>query len=79
MCDTTSDQDTLLTCGDSIMPWGPMTLYVTSAHTMDAMLRTSLPREVRIALRTHKALFYQGGGLVLSVVSSIPITPASVF
>ena len=60
LCDTTSDQDTLLNCGGLVLPIGHMSLYVFFAPSMDDTLRTSLPRDVRIALRSHKALFYQG-------------------
>ncbi len=58
------------------MPFGPIYLFVTFAPSMDDTLRTYLPKEVRIALRSHKALFYQWG-LVLSVSSSIPLTPSA--
>ena len=71
MCDTASDHDIFLNCGGII-------IYVTFNPNMDDTLRTSLPREVRIALRSHKTLFYSGG-LVLNVVSSIPFTPAALF
>jgi hypothetical protein len=76
--DTTSDQDTLLNCGGLVLPIGHMALYVSFAPSMDDKMRTSLPREVRIALRSHKALFYQEG-LTLNVSSSIPLTPAALF
>ncbi len=78
LCGTTSDQDTLLNCGGVIVPWGSFTLYVTCAPTMDSTLRTSLPKEVRIALRSRKATFYQCG-LLLTVVASIPLTPLALF
>ena len=55
-----------------------MSLFVSFAPSMDDTLRTSLPKEVRIALRSHKALFYPGG-LVLTVTSSIPLVPAALF
>jgi hypothetical protein len=74
LCETTSDQDTLLNNGGVVVPWGTFTLYVTFAPTMDDALRTSLQKEIRIALRSHKATFYQGG-LVLTVVASIPLSP----
>jgi hypothetical protein len=51
-----------------------MSLYVTFSPTADDTVRTSLPKEIRLALRSHKALFYPGG-LVLSVASSI-LAPA---
>jgi hypothetical protein len=78
LCETTSDQDTLLNFGGVVLPFGPMSLFVTFAPSMDDTLRTSLTKEVRIAPRSHKALFYQGG-LVLSVSSSIPLTPSALF
>ncbi len=37
-----------------------MPLYVTFAPSMDGILRTSLPKEIQIALHIYKALFYQG-------------------
>ncbi len=46
--------------------------------TMDDTIRTSLPREIRIALRNHKDFFYPGG-LILSVASLIPLTPPALF
>jgi hypothetical protein len=58
LCDTTSDQGTLLNCWDIIMPWGPMTLYVTFDPTADDTLRISIPKVVRNALHNHKAHFY---------------------
>ncbi len=47
-----------------------MTLYLTFDPTADGTIRTSLPKEIRLALWSYKALFYQGG-LLLSVTSSI--------
>ena len=76
--DTTSDKDTLLNCGGLVLPIGHMSLYVSFVPSMDDTLRTSLPREVLNALRSHKALFYQRG-LTLNVSSSIPLTPAALF
>ncbi len=55
-----------------------MALYVTFALTMDDTLRTSLPKDIRIALRSHKAIFYQRG-LVLNVISSISLPPMTLF
>ena len=78
LCDTINDHDTLLNCEGLVLPIGLMSLYVTFAPSMDDTLRTSLPKEVLIALRSHKALFYQGG-LVLIVSSSIPMTPVALF
>ncbi len=61
-----------------MVPFGHMSLFVTFALSMDATLRTSLTKEVRIALRSHKALFYQRR-LVLSVSASIPLPPKALF
>jgi hypothetical protein len=69
---------TFLNYGDVVVSWGPFTLYVIFAPTMDDALRTSLPKEIRIALHSHKATFYQSG-LVLTVVASIPLPPPSLF
>ena len=55
-----------------------MTLYVTFAPTADDTVRTSLPKEIRLALRSHKALFFPGG-LVLIVSSSISAPAAFIF
>ena len=76
--DTTSDQDTLVNCGGLVLPIGHMSLYVIFAPSMDDTLRTYHPKEVRMAFRSHKALFYQEG-LVLNVFSSIPLTPTALF
>ena len=57
---------------------GHMSLHVTFAPTMDDIIRTSLSKEDRIALRSHKALFHQGG-FVLNVTSSIYLTPMALF
>jgi hypothetical protein len=51
---------------------------VSFSTTVDDTVRTSLPRETRLALRSHKALFYLGG-LVLSDTSSIPLPPPALF
>jgi hypothetical protein len=60
------------------LPLGQMTLFLTFALIADDTIRNSLPKEIRPALRSHKALFYQGG-LVLNVTSSIPGPPAYIF
>ncbi len=70
LCDTTSDQDTLLSCGGLVVPLGGISLFVSFSPCMDDTTRTSLPREMRIAIRSHKDHFYPGG-LVLTVTSSI--------
>ncbi len=55
-----------------------ITLYLTFAPTADDIIRTSLPKEIRLALESHKNLFYQGG-IVLSVASSISAPLAYIF
>jgi hypothetical protein len=57
LCDTTGDQDTLLNSGGLVIPLGDISLYVSFSPTIDDTIRTSLPREIRIALRNHKDLF----------------------
>jgi hypothetical protein len=78
LCDKVNDKDTLLNCGGLILPMGQMTLFLTFALTADDTIRTSLPKEIMLALRSHKALFYQVG-LLLTVASFIPATPAYIF
>ena len=60
------------------MPMGLVSLCVTFVITMDGTIRTSIPGKIRIALRSRTTLFYSGG-LVLNIVSSIPLTPAALF
>jgi len=55
-----------------------MTLFLTLSPTTDDTIRTSLPKEIRLALRSHKGLFYNGGSL-LSVTSSVVASPAFIF
>jgi hypothetical protein len=57
--DTISDKDTLLNCGGIILPMGRISLLFTFFPTADDTIRTSLPKEIRLALRRHKALLYQ--------------------
>jgi hypothetical protein len=78
LCDSVSDQDLLANCGGIVLPMTRMTLYITFAPTADDTIRTSLPKEIRLALKSHKNLFYNGG-LVLSVASSISAPPAYIF
>ena len=78
LCDTVSDKDLLLKCGGIIIPMARMTLYLTFAPTADVSIINSLPKELRLALTSHKKIFYHGG-LVLSVASSIFVPPAYLF
>ncbi len=78
LCDTISDKDTLLNCGGIILPIRQISLFLTFALTADEIIRTSLPKEIRLVPRNHEALLYQGG-MVLSVTSSIPAPPAYIF
>ncbi len=77
ICETGSDKDTLENWG-IILPMGQMPLYVTFSPTADDTVRTSLPKEIRLALHSHKAVFYPGG-LVLSVASSISAPALLIF
>jgi hypothetical protein len=77
LCETTSDQDTLLNSGGLVIPMGSISLYVSFSPYMDDTLRASLPKETQLALRSHHALFYQGGPL--SVASSIPLPSPAIF
>ena len=68
----------MLNSGGLILPIGGMTLFLTFSPTTDDTIRTSLPKEIRLALRSHKALFYKGG-LLTTVTSSIAAPPAFIF
>jgi len=70
LCNIVSDKDTLLNCGGLILPMGQMPLFLTFTPTADDTIRFSLPKEIRLARRSHKALFYQRG-LLLTVASYI--------
>ena len=61
LCENGNDKDTLANYGGIILLMGQISLYVYFAPTMDDTIRTSLPKEVRIALRSHNAIFYHGG------------------
>ena len=61
-------QGYLLNYGGIILRVEQMSLFLTFAPAADNTIRTSLPYEIRLALRSHKALLHQGG-LVLSVAS----------
>ena len=78
LCATINDTDKLLNCEGIILPLRNMTLFLTLAPAVDDTIRTSLPKETRLALQSHKTLFYQGG-LVLSVAASISARPVFVF
>jgi hypothetical protein len=78
LCDTNSDKSTLLEIGGIILPLERHEIYVTFAPTTDDTARTSLPKDVRIALKTHKRLFFSGGR-TLHIASSIPAPPGYIF
>jgi len=78
ICETGSDRDTLEHCGGTILPMGQVSLYVTFSPTAYDTVRTSLPKEIRLALCSHKALFFSGG-LVLIVTSSISAPALFIF
>jgi hypothetical protein len=78
LCDTVSDKTTLLETGGVILPMELHTIFITFAPTADDATRTSLPKELRLALLSHKNLFFKGG-LTLQVASSIPAHPEYIF
>ena len=55
ICETVSDKDTLINFGGLILPFGGMTLFFTFSRTADDPLRTSLLKEIRLALRSHSS------------------------
>jgi len=55
-----------------------MTLFLTFSPKAYDTIRTSLPKEIRLTLRSHKALFYHGG-LLLTVTSSVATPSAFIF
>ena len=57
LCDCVSDKDLLSNCGGIVLPMARMTLYLTFAPTTDDTVRTSLPKDIRLALTSHKNLF----------------------
>jgi hypothetical protein len=78
LCETINDKDALLNFGEVILLFGEMTLFLTYSPTTSNTIRTFLPKEIRLALRSHKALFYQGG-ILMTVTSSIAASPAFIF
>ena len=53
MSDTVSDKDTLLNCGGIILPMGQVPLFLTFAPAADDIIRISLSKEIRLALRSQ--------------------------
>ena len=72
--DTNSNKLTLLEVGGIILPLERDEIYITFAPTADDTARTPLPKDVRLALKIHKRLFFSGG-LTLHIASSIPAPP----
>ncbi len=69
LCDTVSDKTTLLE---------RYTIFVTFAPTADDTSRTTLPKELRLALINNKKYFFKGG-FILQMTSSIPVPPDYLF
>jgi hypothetical protein len=69
---------TLLEIGGIILPLERHTIFVTFAPTAEDTSRTTLPKELRLALINHKKYFFKGG-LTLRVTSSIPVPPYYIF
>ena len=78
LCDTISDKDILLNYRGIILPMVQMALFLTFVPTAGHTINSSLPKEIQLALCSHKAPFYQGD-LVLNVDFSIPAPPAFIF
>ena len=55
-----------------------MTLFLTLSPTADDTIRTSLRKEIRLALDNHKALLYNEG-MLLSLTSSVDASPTFIF
>jgi len=78
LCDAASDKTTLFSSGGVILPLEHHTIFMTFAPTVDDTARTTLPKELRLALVHHKKHFFKGG-LILHVASSIPVSPEYIF
>jgi hypothetical protein len=78
LCETVNDKDALLSSRGLILPFGGMTLFLAFSPTADDTIRTSLPKEIRLPLRNHKTMFYNGS-LLLSVTSFVAAPPAFIF
>ena len=55
------DKDALINYGGPILPIGGIIFFLTFSLTPDDIIRTSLLKEIRLTLHSHKALIYQGG------------------
>jgi hypothetical protein len=78
LCETVSDKDALLSSGGLILPFRGLTLFLTFSPIADDTIRTSPPKENRLALRSHKALFYNWG-LLLTGTTSVVAPLAFIF
>ena len=78
LCDTNIDKSTLLEIGGIIVPIKRHEIYVTFAPTTDDTALTSLPKDIRLALETHKKIFFSEG-LTLHIASSIHAPPGYIF
>ena len=78
LCETVSDTDALFSSRGLILPFGVMTLFLTFSPTADDTILTSLPKEIKLAMRSHKAMFYTGG-LLLTVTFSVAAPSALIF
>ena len=58
LCDAVNDKDALLKSGGLILPFKEMALFLTFSPIADDTIRTSLPKKIRLALRSHQSLFY---------------------
>ena len=78
LCESNTDKATLRDAGGIVFPLEEHTIFVTFSPTADDTTRTSLPKEVRLALKNHRRFFFRGG-LTLHVASSIPAPPGYIF
>ena len=75
LCNTASDNDTLLIVGGVFLHLGVLTLLLmTVSPTFDGTTRTTFLRDIRTDLKSHIARFYIGG-LILIVACIFPPSP----
>ena len=78
LCNTVRDKTTLLEIGGVILPLELRTIFITFAPTADDTTHTTLPKELRLALLSHKPLLQGGphpiGGLVHPKPSGIHLS-----
>jgi len=76
--ETVSDKDVLLSAGSIVLPLATADIIATFFSSLDDTTRTSLPKEIRIAMTSHKAHFFTRG-LALVTISSIQAPATMIF